>query len=118
MNALFLLSLSPALQTSQPPFEPSVWGLELPVRDVATAARAYVDGLDFGLVQSGGEVARLEKDGLCLVLVRSDAPPAPEGAAGVHLTRGARPRAGAGGALAAGFVAPDWSRARSRSAAR
>jgi hypothetical protein len=70
MNMLFLLLSLPCagLQSATKPFEPFVWGLELPVRDVAAAALSYADGLGFHVLSSGGEVARLEKDGLTLVL--------------------------------------------------
>src|SRR5262245_6833587 len=90
------------------PFVPAVWGLELPVRDVAAAERRYVEGLGFRACFAGGELARLEKDGLALVLVRSDAPPAPAGTAGLHLNLEARDLALAlERALAAGFEAPE-----------
>jgi len=85
----------------------SVWGVELPVTDVAAAERRYADGLGFRTVLGGGEVARLEKDGLALVLVRSDAPPATEGAANVHVNLETDDLAAAlERALAAGFDAP------------
>lgn len=90
------------------PFRPSVYGLELPVRDVRAAERAYVEGLGFRSLYSGGELARLEKDGLELVLVRSDAPPAPEGASGIHLNLEARDLGPCiERALAAGFAVPE-----------
>lgn len=77
-------------QAPAPAFQPSVYGLELPVRDVRAAERAYVDGLGFRALVSGGEMARLVKDGLELVLVRSDAPATRADAASVHLNLEAR----------------------------
>jgi hypothetical protein len=101
-----LSTLAP--QAGPPAFEPCVWGLELPVRDVSAAARAYADGFGFRVIASGGEWARLEKDGLALVLTRSDAPPAPRGTASVHLNLEARDLPLAlEAALAAGFEAPE-----------
>lgn len=100
---LWLLSQDPGSA-----FAPAVWGLELPVRDVAAAERGYTAGLGFRARLSGGEFARLEKDGLALVLVRSDAPAAPAGSAALHLNLAARDLALAlERALAAGFEAPE-----------
>src|SRR5688572_8100350 len=92
MLALILAFFPSTLSGEDPaaPFVPAVWGLELPVRDVAAAERRYVEGLGFRACFAGGELARLEKDMLALVLVRSDAPPAPAGSAGVHLNLEAR----------------------------
>ena len=84
------LSAVAALQESVPALQPSVFGLELPVRDVRASERAYVEGLGFRSLYSGGELARLAKDGLELVLVRSDSPAAPADAASVHLNLEAR----------------------------
>jgi hypothetical protein len=109
MHATFLLLLSTVpFQSGERAFEPSVWGLELPVRDVAAAARAYADGLGFRALASGGEWARLEKDGLSLVLSRSDAARAEPGTASVYLNLEARDlRLVLEAALAAGFEAPE-----------
>jgi hypothetical protein len=95
MSHLFALLASAAAsavstQEAAPRFEPAVFGLELPVRDVRAAERAYVQAFGFRARHSGGEMACLEKDGLTLVLVRSDAPGAPAGSAGVHLNLEAR----------------------------
>ncbi len=99
---------SPSPQSDPPGFVPSVWGLELPVRDVATTGRAYVEGLGFRMLASGGELARLEKDGLTLVLSRSDAPAAPQGTASVYLNLEARDLdAAIERILAAGFEVPE-----------
>ena len=89
-------------------FRPAVFGLELPVHDVAATERAYTAAFGFAPVLSGGEVARLAKDGLALVLVRSDAPLDPAGAANVHLNLAAHDLAAAvERALAAGFTTDD-----------
>ena len=107
---LFALVLSALLSLQDPatPFRPSVYGLELPVRDVRAAERAYVDGLGFRAVYSGGELARLEKDGLALVLVRSDAPAASADAASVYLNLETHDLARAvERALAAGLAVPE-----------
>jgi len=105
---LTLFLAGPTIQSEQPSFEPSVWGLELPVRDVGAAERAYAEGLGFRVLHSGGEVARLEKDGLVLVLVRSDAARAVDGTASVHLNLEARDvHVALERALAAGFDAPE-----------
>jgi predicted enzyme related to lactoylglutathione lyase len=106
-QALLLLSHLAPLQAA-PVFEPSVFGLELPVRDVAAAERAYAQGFGFRVLASGGELARLEKDGLTLVLSRSDAPPAAPGTASVHLNLEAGDLdAAIERALAAGFEVPE-----------
>lgn len=100
---LLLLALS--AQDPAPDQRPAIYALELPVRDVRAAEQAYATGLGFRVVYSGGELARLEKDGLELVLVRSDAPPEPRGAASVHLNLEAHGlERAAERALAAGFV--------------
>lgn len=105
MTPLLLLALSFSGDTES--FRPSVFGLELPVADVAAAELAYELGLGFRRVFSGGEVARLEKDGLTLVLTRSTAAREPAGSASVHLNLEARDLAVAlERALAAGFEAP------------
>jgi catechol 2,3-dioxygenase-like lactoylglutathione lyase family enzyme len=106
MLALLLASL--VTQAPASGFEPAVFGLELPVADVAAAERAYAAAFGFEVVLSGGELARLEKDGLALLLVRSDAPRAAEGAARVHLNlRTGDIGAALEEALAAGFDAPE-----------
>jgi predicted enzyme related to lactoylglutathione lyase/catechol 2,3-dioxygenase-like lactoylglutathione lyase family enzyme len=106
MLAILLASLS--TQAAAAGFEPAVFGLELPVSDVASAERAYADAFGFASVLSGGELARLEKDGLALLLVRSDAPRAAEGSARVHLNLRTRDiDAALESALAAGFDAPE-----------
>lgn len=86
----FALALTAPLQAPAPAFRPAIHGLELPVRDVRAAERAYAAGFGFRVLYSGGELARLEKDGLELVLVRSDAPSAPAGAASLYLDLEAR----------------------------
>jgi hypothetical protein len=106
MLALLLASIS--TQAPAAAFEPAVFGLELPVSDVAAAERAYAEAFGFMPVLSGGEVARLEKDGLALLLVRSDAPRAAEGSARVHLNLRSRDLdAALESALGAGFDAPE-----------
>ena len=101
-----ILSLAP-----QAAAEPSVFGLELPVSDVARSAASYEQAFGFELVFHGGEIARLEKDGLVLVLVAStDPPPAPD-LASVHLNLEAADLArGLERALAAGMLAPELER--------
>jgi len=107
MLALLALALVPANDPADA-FRPAVFGLELPVSDVAAAERAYALGLGFTRVLSGGEVARLEKDGLTLVLTRSTAAREPAGSASVHLNLEARDLdAALERALAAGFEAPE-----------
>jgi hypothetical protein len=66
-------------------FAPAVFGLELPVKDVVAAERLYREAFGFASVFQGGEVARLELDGLALVLVASPAANEPEDAARVYL---------------------------------
>jgi hypothetical protein len=88
--SLFLLSLALSLTlalSEDPPhaFVPSVFGLELPATDVRAAERAYAEGFGFRVLVASGESARLEKDGLVLVLTSSRAPAAATGAANVHL---------------------------------
>jgi predicted enzyme related to lactoylglutathione lyase len=68
---LSLLALL-ALPSQVPVIE--VHGLELPVRDVAAAARLYREAFDFETRYFGGEVARLEKDGVTLLLVAGSSP--------------------------------------------
>ncbi|HEX6884103.1 MAG TPA: VOC family protein [Planctomycetota bacterium] len=103
-----LVPPSTLAQQEAPAFAPAVWGLELPVADVQAAARLYSDGLGFRVRSASGEHARLEKDGLALVLVASRAPAAPEGAAAVYLNLEARDLGPAlERALAAGFTCDD-----------
>ena len=106
---LALVSIAcPAPEAEPRPFEPSVWGLELPVRDVAATSRAYAEAFGFRELQGGGETARLEKDGLALVLARSDAPRAADGTARVYLNLEARDvHVALERALAARFDSPD-----------
>jgi catechol 2,3-dioxygenase-like lactoylglutathione lyase family enzyme len=91
MHALLTHALVALLGQDAPPVgPPAVYALELPVRDVRASERAWVDGFGCRVLYSGGEMARLALDGLELVLVRSDAPPASADAAGVHLNLEAR----------------------------
>jgi predicted enzyme related to lactoylglutathione lyase len=84
-----------------------VYGLELPVADIGAAERAYREAFGFQSTFSGGEVARLEKDGLVLVLTRARGPKPAEGAANVHLNLEVADLGLAlERALAAGFDAP------------
>ncbi len=85
--SMFHLTTALLLTTLQPAqgFTPSVWGLEVPASDVPGSERVWRDAFGFRVLHSGGECSRLEKDGLVLVLVRSDDPPAPDDAAGIHL---------------------------------
>src|SRR5262245_50748000 len=108
LSVLCLFVAPPAPLQDAAVFEPSVWGLELPVSDVAAAERAYRTAFGFESLVSAGEHARLVKDGLALVLVRSNAPRAAAGAANVHLNLEARDlELALEAALAAGFEAPD-----------
>ncbi len=91
MHALLTHALVALLgQDAAPDPRPAVYALELPVRDVGASERAWVEGFGCRVLGSGGEMARLALDGLELVLVRSDAPPAPADAAGVVLNLEAR----------------------------
>src|ERR1700752_4876377 len=91
-KALFLSPLFQA-ETGEDPapgppaddFAPSVFGLELPVKDVAVAERLYREAFGFHTQFQWGEVARLEKDGLALVLAAPPAANEAEDAANVHL---------------------------------
>ena len=110
MHTLAFLALSLLGNGDDGPALPpvSVFGLELPVRDVASAERVYCEAFGFQRSGNTGELARLEKDGLALVLVRTTAGPAPEGAADVHLNLETGDlEAALERALAAGLDAPD-----------
>ena len=86
----------------------TVFGLELPVRDVAAAERVYSEAFGFRSSGNTGELARLEKDGLALVLVRTTSVRPPAGAADVHLNLETGDlEAAVERALAAGLDAPD-----------
>jgi len=78
------------------------------VADVGAAERAYVEGLGFEVLSSSGEQARLEKDGLVLVLSSSRSPAAPEDCARVYLNLETRDLdESVGRALVAGFEVPE-----------
>ena len=110
LSALLFSSVwSLASQASGAPPAPAVWGLELPVADVGAAQRAYAEAFGFQVRVASGEHARLEKDGLVLVLSASRAPAAPTGSASVHLNL-ATPDLDLAleRALAAGFECDEW----------
>lgn len=78
-----------SLTADSPAREPFVFGLDLPVPDVASAAERYSKALAFNVVfgptEDGGAV--LEGGGLALVLRKSDAPEPDAGAARAFLER-------------------------------
>ena len=105
---LAVLSLLGSLG-ERPPIE--VHGLELPVGDVAASERLYREAFGFETRFHGGELARLEKDGVTLLLVASrDLRRGAPGSAVVTMTLETADLAGATEAAeAAGFVVEDGS---------
>jgi hypothetical protein len=85
MHALSHALLTLCAQNAAPDVRPAVYALELPVRDVGAAERAWCAAFGARVLFSSGESARLALAGLELVLVRSKAPPAAADAADVCL---------------------------------